>query len=433
MATALQILIIVAVTLELWRLLLALIRPTPGYDLENRDLGDIESMRYYDRLAAALDAPTSACRTFEPLNRGHIFYERAIEDIQRARSTIHLTAYIYTPGEVATRFTLAMAERAKAGVEVRVLLDAFGSLTTRKSHLAELIQAGGRVEWYHPLRWHTWPRMNHRSHLEILVIDGEAAFVGGPGIADYWLKAGARSEVNQGTRQEAWRDSMFRITGSAVAGLQAAFAENWLESCGVLLAGPQHYPLDDEPGDSASIVVNTSPTRGGSARARMLFQMLIHSAKERIEISTPYFLPDTNARRELVQAIRERGVRVRILVPGRHAVPFFTRRCSRRLYGDLLAAGALICEYQPSMMHAKTMIVDGCWSVVGSTNFDPRSFGINDELNVAVLDRAVAKRLEEDFHHDLQSSESIQYEEWKKRPLWERGTELLSAIFERQQ
>jgi cardiolipin synthase len=433
MPSALEILILVAVTLEAWRLMLALIRPTPGYDLEDRDLGPIESKAYFDRLAAALDAPKSACRTFEPLNRGHIFYERAIEDIKRASSSIHLTAYIYTPGEVATRFTRAMAERARAGVEVRVLLDAFGSLTTRKADLDELIRAGGRVEWYHPLRWHTWPRMNHRSHLEILVIDGHVGFVGGPGIADYWWSAGARSEVNTGARQEAWRDSMFRITGGAVAGLQAAFAENWLESCGVLLAGEQHYPLTGEPGDSAALVVNTSPTRGGSARARMLFQMLIHSARERIEITTPYFLPDANARRELVRAIRERGVQVRILVPGRHAVPFFTRRCSRRRYGELLFAGASIYEYQPAMMHAKTMTVDGCWSVVGSTNFDPRSFGINDELNVAVFDRTIAKRLLEDFHQDLESSEAVDYAEWRKRPFWERGTELLSAIFERQQ
>jgi len=165
----------------------------------------------------------------------------------------------------------------------------------------------------------------------------------------------------------------------------------------------------------------------------MLFQMLIHSAQERIEITTPYFLPDSAARRELVRAIQERGVDVRILAPGRHSVPFFTRRCSRRRYGELLAAGAKIYEYQPAMMHAKTMTVDGCWSVVGSTNFDPRSFGINDELNLAVLDRTVAKRLLEDFADDLQSCEEMGYEAWRRRPIWERATELFSAIFERQQ
>jgi cardiolipin synthase len=275
------------------------------------------------------------------------------------------------------------------------------------------------------LRWDTWPRINHRSHLEILVVDGEVGLVGGPGIADYWLKPGRR--------RAAWRDSMFRITGSAVAGLQAAFAENWLEAEGRLLAGPKYYPFKGEAGQSPALVVNTSPTRGGSARARMLFQMLIHSANERIEITTPYFLPDSAARRALVRAIRERGVEVRILVPGRHSVPFFTRRCSRRRYGELLEAGAKIFEYQPAMMHAKTLVVDGCWAVVGSTNFDPRSFGINDELNVALLDRRVSQELHRDFESDIQQSEVIDLETWRRRPYWERATELMSAIFERQQ
>jgi cardiolipin synthase len=165
----------------------------------------------------------------------------------------------------------------------------------------------------------------------------------------------------------------------------------------------------------------------------MLFQLLIHSAKERIDITTPYFLPDTGARKALVRAIQERGVQVRVLVPGRHSVPYFTRRCSRRRYGELLLAGAQICEYKPAMMHAKTMVVDGCWSVVGSTNFDPRSFGINDEINLAILDRSVAKRLLEHFDQDLQCCESIDHRTWCKRPWWERASELLSAIFERQQ
>jgi cardiolipin synthase len=425
MDTLLLTIAALAVVLEAGRLLVALVRPTPSYDLAGADFARLDSAAYFDRLAAALDSPAAACRSFEVLNTGQRFYDQAIEDIARAQSSIHLTAYIYTPGEVATRFTKAMAERARAGVEVRVLLDAFGSLTTFKSDLDELIQAGGRVEWYHALRWDTWPRMNHRSHLEILVVDGEVGLVGGPGIADYWLKPGRR--------RAAWRDSMFRITGSAVAGLQAAFAENWLESEGRLLAGAKYYPLAGEAGQSPALVVNTSPTRGGSARARMLFQMLIHASRERIEITTPYFLPDAAARRELVRAMRERGVEVHILVPGRHSVPFFTRRCSRRRYGELLAAGARIHEYKPAMMHAKTLVIDGCWAVVGSTNFDPRSFGINDELNVAVLDRRVARELHENFQHDLESSEPIDYDTWCGRPYWERGTELLSAIFERQQ
>ena len=166
----LQIVVVLAVGLEAGRLLVALIRPTPSYELGGSDLGRLDSASFFDRLAAALDTSAAACRTFEGHTRGQDFYEGALADIARARSSIHFTAYIYTPGDVATRFTRALAERARAGVEVRVLLDSFGSLTTRKRDLDELIRAGGRVEWYHPLRWDTWPRMNHRSHLEILVI-----------------------------------------------------------------------------------------------------------------------------------------------------------------------------------------------------------------------------------------------------------------------
>ncbi len=406
-------------------MLVALVRPTPRYELRETDLGSLEPDELLERLSASLDTPPAACATFRGSTRGEEYYEAAITDIARARSAVHLTAYIYAPGKVATRFTKALAERARNGVEVRVLLDAFGSLTTRKRDLEELLNAGGRVEWYHPLRWHTWPRMNHRTHQEIIVIDGEIGWVGGPGFADYWLEPGRR--------QRAWRDSMFRVTGSAVAGLQTAFAENWLEADGRLLAGARHYPAAASGGGSPALVVNSSPTRGGSARARVLFQILIHAAQRRIDITTPYFLPDFDARRELVRAIQERGVEVRILVPGRHSVPFFTRRCSRRHYGELLEAGAKIYEYQPSMMHAKTMTVDERWSVVGSTNFDPRSFGINDELNVAVLDAVIAADLTHDFEDDRLQSEEIRHEQWRRRPLWERSTELLSAIFERQQ
>jgi len=288
-----------------------------------------------------------------------------------------------------------------------------------------LLKAGGRVEWYHPLRWNTWPHINNRSHQEIIVIDGVCAFAAGAGVADYWERSGVR-----GSR---WRDTMFRITGDAATGLQAAFAINWLEAAGELLAGETCFPRIAEGGPSPALVVNSAPTQGGSTHARVLFQMLLHAAQKKVRIATPYFLPDKSARNEMIRAVQERGVELEILVPGRHAVPFLTRRCSRRLYGQLLQAGARIYEFQPAMMHVKTMVVDGLWAVFGSTNFDPRSFGINDEINVAVRGEELAARLDEDFERDLAESRPIDYEEWRKRPWWERVTELFSAVFERQQ
>lgn len=412
---------------EAGRVAAALLRPEPPYRVCGPEDAPLDSERYRRVLGAVTDCAVDRRAAVTALYRGEDFYAEQIAAIRAAERTVHAAFYIFRPGRVSARFLEALAERAADGVEVRLLVDAFGSLRARRFHFEALEKAGGQVGRYHPLRWDTWPRFNHRSHQNILVVDGKVAFAGGAGVADMWTDSEGPS------RRRSWRDSVFRIEGNAVAGLQSAFAQNWTAMTGELLSRASDYFSGETEGGAPTLVVNGTPTRGGAARSRMLFQSLIHSARKSIRIETPYFLPDASARREMADAIRDHGVDIEIIVPGRHAVPFLTRRCSRRRYGELLEAGARIFEYQPSMMHAKTMVVDGVWSVFGSTNFDPRSFGINDEINVAVCDDALAEELERRFQKDQSESAEITYEQWRRRPWWEHTTELFSAVFERQQ
>jgi cardiolipin synthase len=226
---------------------------------------------------------------------------------------------------------------------------------------------------------------------------------------------------------------MFRVHGHAVASLQSVFSENWLEASGELLTGERYYPACETAGEATAMVIDSTPSAGRATRARMLFQTLIVAACRSIHITTPYFLPDRGARQALIDAVVKRGVEVKIIVPGKHNDHLLTRRSSRRLYGDLLKHGAQIYEYRPAMIHTKSMVVDGLWSVVGSTNFDSRSFGLNDEANLAVSDEPLADRLELDFQRDLAQSRRITYSEWRRRSPFERLHEWLGWILERQE
>ena len=308
---------------------------------------------------------------------------------------------------------------------MNVVLDAFGSAGVTRGFFRPLLDAGGKVKWYNSPAWYRLTRLDNRTHRELLIVDGQTGFIGGAGIADQW---------NPGSHgQPRWRDTMVRVQGEAVSNLQATFAENWLSACGELLAGEAYFPQIAWPNKTAAMVINSTPTVGGSTRARILFQLLLASAKRSISITTPYFLPDKSLMRELCRAIEDRGVKVRILVPGRKSDHLLTRSTSRAGYGPLLKAGAEVYEYQPSMIHAKVLCIDGLWGVVGSTNFDNRSFGINDEVNLAVCDSGFAERLELDMSGDLEQSRRVSLAEWRKRPVTERAPELLGWIFERQQ
>jgi cardiolipin synthase A/B len=422
---------IIAICLQSFLLFLFFFEPGLRYRIASSAPQELDSAEFRCVLESLLDTRLYHSSKIEVLTNGEEFYRAELDTIRSAQRSINLEAYIFQPGEVTERLLEALTERAQAGVQVNLVLDAVGSFTTFQNYFRPLQDSGGQVAWYHPFRWDTLARLNNRTHRVLIVIDGKQAFLGGAGFADQWLRGSPKNPP--------WRDTMFRVEGEIVTRLQAAFAENWLEAKGDILMGDQYFSLCAMPGRTPSLLgdvqlaIISSPSTGRSTRARILFQTLLASAQTSICLTTPYFLPDWSARKEMIRAIRERGVRIAILTPGKHSDQLLTRRSSRRLYGELLRAGAEIYEYQPAMLHAKVLIVDDTWSVVGSTNFDNRSFGLNDEVNLVVCGSKLAARLKKDFQNDLQSSRAISYSEWQQRPLLERAHEYLGWILERQQ
>ncbi len=332
------------------------------------------------------------------LKNGDSFYPAQIAAIRRAQHAVNLEFYEFHPGEIGDSFLQALVERAAAGVEVRVIVDAVGSFSTPDRYFDPLRRAGGRMHWYHPLHWDTWPRANNRTHRKLLVIDGETGFIGGAGIADRWLRPVKGKPT--------WRDTFFCVEGEAVAGLISTFCENWLESSGEILSGPKQFSFRALPEGVPSFVVASTP-HGGGTQARILFQALLKAARKTICITSPYFLPDRSARGAMIEAVRERGVRVQILTAGPNIDHPVVRRLSHHSSRKLVQAGAEVYEYQPSMIHAKLMTVDSQWCVVGSTNFDHRSFALNDEVNLAALDPKLAGVIEADFADDLEQSQRL--------------------------
>src|SRR5271156_5251625 len=356
------------------------------------------------------------------LKNGVEFFPAYLQAIRRAKDAINLEFYEFLEGRIGDEILAALTERAEAGVEVRIIVDALGSFATRSSYFNRLQAAGGQMCWYHPMRWNTWPKLNNRTHRKLLIVDGETGFIGGAGIADHWL---------YDTSVPVWRDTVFCVEGEAVAGLISAFCENWLESSGEILSSSKQFGFRATPDGAESFVVSSTP-HGGGTQARILFQALINSARKTIRVTTPYFLPDRSARQALIEAIEKRGVVVQILTAGPLIDHPFIRRLSRHSVRRLLRAGAEIFEYQPSMIHAKLMTVDGLWNVVGSTNFDHRSFALNDEVNLAVLDAKLAATVDADFFEDVEQSRNLSLALLEERLLLGKDESLMDVILERE-
>jgi len=423
--TGIAVLGIIALVLVASSLIGGLIGPTPKYELTDRNgLPSNDSERFLQVLEALSDAQVNRMGVLDVLTNGPSFYPAELEAIRNATQSVNIEAYIFQKGKIADQYISALTERARAGVKVNLVIDSFGSAGTTKRYLATLLDAGGKVGWYNGPSWHRLMHLDNRTHRELMIVDGRVGFIGGAGIADQWYS---------GTKgHPRWRDSAVRIEGEAVCNLQATFAENWLAASGEVLMGEAYFPSLRNENPLVAMVVNSTSTVGGGTRARILFQLLLASARESISITTPYFLPDRSLMKELCRAV-DRGLRVRILVPGRKSDHMVTRSTSRAGYGELLKAGAEVYEYQPSMIHAKVLCIDNLWVVVGSTNFDNRSFGINDEVNLALRDENIAMRFENDMAFDLEQSRRISLKEWQNRPVTERATELMGLVFQRQQ
>jgi cardiolipin synthase A/B len=404
-----------------WLILVVLFTPAIPYHIE----ADIDSGS--DHFIHVLE---SACQTtLEPGNRveiltnGTAFYPAMLDAIRTARETVNMECYIFKTGCVADQFIEALSARARAGVRVTLVMDAIGSFGAIRRSARLLRAAGCRVEPYQRLRWYSLARLNNRTHRELLVVDGTVAFVGGAGVADWWARPGVKGA--------AWRDTMARIEGPVVSDIQGVIAENWLECCGEILTGPETYKPHRPVGSSSAFCVKSSPADRATA-SRVLFQTLIESSNECVMATTPYFLPDKAFRAAIRRTIR-RGVAISVVVPGRDTDQHWVRLASRRMYGDLLRAGIRIFEYNGSMTHAKVLLVDKLWAVLGTTNLDNRSFEHNDEVNVVARNQRIAARLRRDFECDTGESEELTLAGWRSRPLWEKLIGTIAWILERQQ
>jgi cardiolipin synthase len=352
------------------------------------------------------------------LVNGDRIFPAMLEAIRGARQTITFEMYIYAEGAVGEAFTAAFVERARAGVKIHFLYDALGSGKIDKKYLERLKEAGVEVAQYNPLRWYTLAQMNNRTHRKLMVVDGRIGFTGGAGVQDEWV----------GNAQDPahWRDTHFRIEGPAVAQMQATFMENWTETTGAVLHGEAYFPPLDPAGPQRAQVMLSSPGGGGESM-QLLYLLSITAAVKSIHLANSYFVPD-NVEVEALAAAAQRGARVRVIVPGPHMDNKIVRRASRAGWGRLLQAGVEIYEYQPTMYHVKSMVVDGLWTSVGSTNFDTRSFSTNDEANLNVLDAGFAAEQERIFEDDLKRSRRVTLEEWQGRPWTERALDTLADL-----
>jgi cardiolipin synthase len=404
-----------------WLILVFLFTPGISYHLSRRT--SLHDPGFLYALQSTCQAALHHGNCIEILTNGPQFYPAMLAAIRCATRSVNMECYIFQPGRIADEFIAALSDRARHGVNVTIVVDAIGSFSLWGRPVRRLRKAGCRIESYQRPRWYSLARFNNRTHREILIVDGRTAFVGGAGVADWW----AFPE----TFARPWRDTMARIEGPVVAALQGVAAENWLECCGEILTGPEYFPDLQPAGGTTAFVVKSSPSDRATA-SRVTFQMLMEGADHQVRINTPYFLPDRALRRALVD-LAARGVLVSIIVPGRATDQRWVRLASRRMWGTLLEAGIRMFEYRGTMMHAKMLVVDGVWAVLGTTNMDNRSFEHNDEVNVAMLDREVATRLLADYACDIENSEEITLERWRNRPRWEKVVGPFIWILERQQ
>jgi cardiolipin synthase len=381
----------------------------------------VEDDQFLRSMGVLLGPPLLGGNRATTLLNGDEIFPSMLEALRGARRTITFEMYIYWSGTIGKAFADVLAERARAGVKVHVLIDGVGSGKLDDTLIGEMEQAGVEIRRYNPPRFYTIGRLNNRTHRKLTVVDGAIGFTGGVGIADQWT--GAAQDP------EHWRDTHYRIEGPVVAQMQSAFMDNWTEVTGHVLHSEAYLPPLKAVGPHRAQIFTSSPG-GGAESMQLMYLLSIAAARRSIDLSAAYFVPNDLEVQTLVEAMK-RGVRLRIIVPGPIIDSDIVRRASRSTWGRLLEAGAEIREYQPTMFHCKVMVVDGLWTSVGSTNFDARSFALNDEANLNVYDRDFAGVQARVFEDDLRRSRPVSLEEWRNRPwmekMWEHAMGLLGS------
>ena len=379
---------------------------------------DTHDPQFRRSLGVLLGPPILEGNKIEVLVNGDQIFPAMLEAIRSAKKTITFETYIYWSESIGKEFSEALKERARAGVKVHLMLDFMGSMKMDNALLQEMKDAGVLVQRYHKPVWWKLARLNNRTHRKLLVVDGKIGFTGGVGIADQW-RGNAQDE-------DHWRDSHFRVEGPAVGQIQAVFIDNWTKATGGVLDGPDYFPALHPVGDMPAQMFSSSPT-GGSESMHLMYLMAITAARHTIDLSAAYFVPDDLTIRTLIAAAK-RGVRVRLITPGKFIDSDLVKAASRERWPELLDAGVQIAEYNPTMYHVKTLIVDNLLVSVGSTNFDNRSFSLNDEANLNVIDASFAKEQVKVFEADWTRAKVISYAEWQNRPLLEKAYSHLASF-----
>ncbi len=382
----------------------------------------IADPQFQRSMGVLLGPPLVDGNRVDTLVNGREIFPAMLAAIRGARKTITFETYIYWSGRIGKEFADALADRARSGVRVHLLVDWVGSNRMDSRYLDTMRAAGVEIEKYHPPRWYTLHKLNNRTHRKLLVVDGRVGFTGGVGIADEW-DGNAEDPAH-------WRDTHFRLEGPAVAQMQAAFTDNWLKVTGKVLDGRDYFPPETLVGPELGQVFKSS-REGGSESMHLMYLLSTVSAARNIDLAMAYFVPDDLTENALVEALA-RGVKIRMIMPGPFTDTEVLRKASRGKWGRLLHAGAEIYEYQPTMFHCKVLVVDGIWSSVGSTNFDNRSFRLNDEANLNVYSRAFAERQLALFNNDLKQSRRVTFEEWEQRPWTEKLQEYIESLLDSQ-
>jgi cardiolipin synthase len=350
-----------------------------------------------------------------PLMNGDEIFPAMLQGIRSARRTITFETYIYWSGQIGEKFADALIERVRAGVNVHLMLDWVGCSKMAHTLLERMRAAGVDVERYHAVRWFTLGRLNNRTHRKILIIDGVLGYTGGVGIADQWS--------GQAEDPEHWRDMHFEVRGPVVAQMQTAFLDNWIKTTGRVLHGDRYFPALRPAGERAAQMFMSSP-EGGSDSMRLMYLTAITAAEKSIDIEAAYFIPDRLMSRELISS-RKRGVRIRVLVPDKHLDSETVRIASKREWGPLMESGIEIYLYEPTMLHCKMLIFDRHMVSVGSTNFDMRSFELNDEASLNIYDNAFAAQMTQTYEQDLKAATRYSLDQWQHRSRAQKLTELV--------
>lgn len=381
-------------------------------------LYDVHDPQFRRSMGVLLGPPIIEGNRVEVLLNGEQIFPAMLKAIREARHTITFETYIYWSETIGKEFADALIERARAGVKVHVMLDFIGSIKMDEGQAKAMQAAGIELERFHKPVWWKFTKLNNRTHRKVLVVDGKVGFTGGVGIADQW-RGDAQDEKH-------WRDTHFRVEGPVVGQMQAVFTDNWTKATGVVLDGPGYFPALEPKGSHAAQMFSSSP-QGGSESMLLMYLMSITAAKHTIHLSSSYFVPDELAIKALVAAAK-RGVKVRIITPGDDIDSDVVRSASRERWGDLLQAGVQIAEYQPTMFHVKALVVDSLVVSVGSTNFDNRSFSLNDEANLNIIDAEFAEEQVAIFEDDWKLAKPITYAAWANRPWMEKAADEIASL-----